>query len=132
MGVLVGQLIFKDEKRLPFNETMPFNVQLRQTVEWGDLMLYPECDTVIDVLMYLLADWVAGDVVLDGTFEFLAEHGRDFGIKDSDVDEGTDPDLLEAASEAVLELCCDNETLTNEYLIAIGDFVRIFPLPDEE
>ena len=111
---------------------MPFAVQFRLADDdWDEPILYEECDTVVDVLMQLLADWVAGDTDLHGTFGFLTNHGRDFGVADDDVNEGTAPELLEAAAEAVLTLCADNDAVTAEYLIAIGDRVLITDLDEE-
>jgi hypothetical protein len=112
---------------------MPFAVQFRLgDDDWDEPILYEECDEMIDVLMQLLADWVAGGADLHGTFGFLTNHGRDFGVADDDVNEGTAPELLEAAADAVLELCADNEAVTAEYLIAIGDRVLITELPEEQ
>ena len=107
---------------------MPFAVELcfdAKGVAWDAPEMYEGCDTVIDVLTRLGSEWVAGDVELPNTFTFLAAHGRDFGITDDDVDEGTDEALLARAVEAVLELCADNEAITREYLIAIADRVRV-------
>jgi hypothetical protein len=109
---------------------MPFAVQFRlNDDDWDTPVAYNDCDTVTDVLMHLLADWVADDVDLFGTLAFLSNHGRDFGITDEEADSGTDPDLLQAAAEAVMELCVDNEVVTHEYLIAIGDRVLITEMP---
>jgi hypothetical protein len=112
---------------------MPFIVQFRLGADdWDSPIPYEDCDEMIDVLMQLLADWVAGEADLHGTFGFLNNHGKDFGISDEDVDEGTEPELLQAAADAVLELCVDNEAITEAYLIAIGDRVLITELPDVE
>ena len=114
---------------------MPFAVELcfdAAGPAWDAPEIYDECETVIDVLTYLGAEWVAGDVELPNTFMFLATHGRDFGITDEEVDEGTDSALLERAMEAVLELCADNEAVMREYLIAIGDRVRITEVDGDE
>jgi hypothetical protein len=112
---------------------MPFAVQFRMGADdWDTPILYDDCDTVTDVLMHLLADWVADDSDLHGTLAFLSNHGRDFGITDEEADGNTDPDLLQAAAEAVMELCVDNEEVTHEYLIAIGDRVLITEMPDDE
>ncbi len=106
---------------------MPFTVQFRilNDNDWDDPLDYDDCETVVDVLMHLLTEWAAGDVDLPGTFAFLTNHGHDFGITDDEVDEGTDGALLERAGEVVLDLCMGNEVVTQEYLIAIGDRVRI-------
>ena len=106
---------------------MPFTVQFRilNDNDWDDPLDYDDCETVVDVLMQLFAEWAAGDVDLPGTFGFLANHGHDFGITDDEVDEGTDGALLQRAGEVVLGLCADSEVVTKEYLIAIGDHVRI-------
>ncbi len=106
---------------------MPFTVQFRilNDSDWDDPLDYDDCETVVDVLMHLLAEWAAGDVDLHGTFGFLTNHGHDFGIADDAVDEGTDGALLERAGEVVLGLCADSEVVTQEYLIAIGGRVRI-------
>jgi hypothetical protein len=112
---------------------MPFAVQFRLgDDDWDEPILYDDCDTTTDVLMQLLVDWVAGEVDLHGTFAFLTNHGRDFGVADVDVDEGTAPELLEAAAEAVLTLCADNDAVTAEYLIAIGDRVLITELEEAD
>lgn len=111
---------------------MPYAVQFRMGADdWDVPILYEDCDTVVDVLMQLLADWMTNDVNLHGTFAFLSNHGRDFGITDEDADANIDPDLLEAAGEAVLELCADNDVVMAEYLAAVGDRVLITELPDE-
>ena len=108
---------------------MPFAVQFRLGADdWDTPISYDDCDTVTDVLMQLLADWVAGEVDLHGTLAFLSNHNRDFGITDNEADEDTDFDLLQAAAEAVLELCVDNEEACMEYLIAISDRVLITEL----
>lgn len=107
---------------------MPFAVELCYDIKgllWEAPEIYEDCDTVIDVLTRLGTEWMAGDVELPNTFAFLAAHGRDFGITDDEVDEGTDAALLLLAVEAVLELCADNDATTREYLTAIGDRVRI-------
>jgi hypothetical protein len=109
-----------------------FNVQYRSGIEWDDTIVYENFENITDVLIHVLADWVAGDVDLFGTFSFLKDHGRDFGVDDCDITDESDPALLEAGSEAVLELCADNEALTKEYLITIGDYVRIIEVQDEE
>jgi hypothetical protein len=112
---------------------MPFAVELcfdAKGVAWDAPEIYKGCDTVIDVLTRLGSEWVAGDVELPNTFTFLAAHGRDFGITDEEVDEGTDEELLARAVEAMLELCADNEAVTREYLIAIADRVRIVEATD--
>lgn len=113
---------------------MPFTVQFRilNDNDWDDPLEYEDCDTLDEVLMQLLAEWAAGDVDLHGTFGFLAGHGQEFGITDDDVDEGTDGDLLGRAGEAVLDLCVGNEVRTREYLIAIGDHVRIAETKGED
>jgi hypothetical protein len=107
---------------------MPFAVELcfdAEGVAWDAPEIYKGCDTVIDVLTRLGSEWVAGDLELPHTFTFLAAHGRDFGITDDEVDEGTDEALLARAVETVLELCADNEEVTREYLAVIGSRVRI-------
>ena len=118
---------FLRPKPLAFCE-MPFSVEMCfdvKGVAWDAPEIWDECDTVIDVLTLLGSMWVAGDVELPNTFTFLASHGRDFGITDEEVDEGTDEELLQRAVEAVLELCVDNEAVTREYLEAIASRVRI-------
>jgi len=114
---------------------MPYAVEMcldRDGFLWEDPVVYDDCETMIDVLTRLGAEWVAGDLALPNTFIFLAGHGRRFGITDDEVDEGTDPALLERAMEAVLELCADCEVITKQYLIAIGDSVRITEVEDDE
>ncbi len=128
-----GQSNLKDEKACQPNNKMPYAVQYRLgDDDWDTPILYEDCDTVVDVLMQLLADWMTGDADLHGTFAFLSNHGRDFGITDDEADENTDPDLLEAAGEAVLELCADNDVVLAEYLAAVGDRVLITELPEDE
>ena len=107
---------------------MPYEVQFLSD---GATVLYYECDTVIDVLIQLLAGWVAQEIDLPGTFAFLAVHGRDLGVTDADANKATTNDMLrEAASEAVLEVCVDNEETTREYLALIGGVVRIVEVVD--
>ena len=113
---------------------MPFAIEMCYDIKgvvWEEPEIYDCFDNMMDVLIYLGSEWVAGDMELPNTFTFLAAHGRDFGITDDEVDEGTDSALLERAMEAVLDLCADNEAVTREYLIAIGGQVRITEVEDE-
>ena len=120
----------KDTHAASTSIKMPFAVQFRMGADsWEDhLEGYEDCDTPLEVLQRLLAEWVSGDADMYGTFTFLAAHGHVFEIMDDDVDEGTDEDLLARAGELVLGLCVDNDAVTQEYLTAIGDRVRLVEL----
>ncbi len=128
-----GKTVKTNNQNPLYTRKMPFTVQFRMGADdWDEPLDYEDCDTVLDVIQQLLADWTSGDADMHGTFAFLAAHGMDFGITDDQVDEGTDGDLLDRAGEAVLALCADDEAVTREYLIAVGDRVQIVEVAGED
>ena len=105
---------------------------------------YYEADDIYGVIDQLLTEWVDNDVDLPGVFAFLKAEGYDFGILDEDVNEGTDEELLESASNAVrtlLYIGIDvgeiNDAVTAleklaVFLTAIGDECQIIQENEDE
>jgi hypothetical protein len=105
---------------------------------------YYEADDIYGVIDQLLTEWVDNDVDLPGVFAFLKAEGYDFGILDEDVNEGTDEELLESASNVVrtlLYIGIDDSEIGDAaaaleklavFLTAIGDECQIIQGGEEK